>query len=473
MTTSLPPKTTPNRGSGNAPESTESLAAESVATETPTSPSRDRELSPLELAIWNDPAFQRDFAQSYIAETEIEPRVTEDERETMQEVLERIASDELDDAAELLLEEDDEAASAVLDYTLANIRFQQDRFDEALAHYRVAVEKYPKFRRAWRMMGQILARDGAYDEALPALTRVVELGGGDARTYGLLGYAHFQDERYLAAESAYRMAILLAPGSINWKTGLAFSLYKQERYADTIAICEQLIDEEPERADLWLLQGESYARTEEFLQAAENFELVDGLGKSTAGSLTTLGDIYANEKLFDLAVERYLRALEMSPDGNPSAMLNAARFLIGQSALEESELLLDGIAQMGANWSDAHDKELLRLRARLAVARGETGEEARVLEEIVALDPLDGEALILLGKHAERTEDPEKAIFYFERAAALEDHEADAKTAHGQLLVGQGKYTEALPYLRRGQDLKPRAALQDYLEQVEKLAKNR
>ena len=45
--------------------------------------------------------------------------------------------------------------------------------------------------------------------------------------------------------------------------------------------------------------------------------------------------------------------------------------------------------------------------------------------------------------------------------------------AHGQLLVNQGKYAEALPYLRRGQDLKPRSALEEYLKQVEGLAKNR
>ena len=195
-----------------------------------------------------------------MAETEIEPRVTEDERETMQEVLELISEDELGKAAELLEKEGGEAASAVFDYTLANIRFQQDRFEEALAGYAAAVEKYPKFRRAWRMMGQIRARDGAYAEALPALTRVIELGGSDARTYGLLGFAHFQAQNYLAAESAYRMATLLAPDAFDWKTGLAFSLYKQNRFPDTIAICDHLIEEQPERADLWLLQGESYAR---------------------------------------------------------------------------------------------------------------------------------------------------------------------------------------------------------------------
>ena len=118
-------------------------------------------------------------------------------------------------------------------------------------------------------------------------------------------------------------------------------------------------------------------------------------------------------------------------------------------------------------------KDLLKLQARIAVAEGQSAEEVRVLEEIVALDPLDGEALILLGQHASRANEPEKAIFYYERAESLEKYEADAKVRHAQLLVGQGKYSEALSLLRRAQELKPREDIQKYLTQVERVAKSR
>ena len=46
-----------------------------------------------------------------------------------------------------------------------------------------------------------------------ALVKVVELGGADALTYGLLGYAHAGNDRPVAGESAYRMAILLDPAT--------------------------------------------------------------------------------------------------------------------------------------------------------------------------------------------------------------------------------------------------------------------
>jgi tetratricopeptide (TPR) repeat protein len=437
-------------------------------------PSGSSPLSASELAIWNDPDFKKRFAESYIAETEIEPRVTAVERERMMDVLDHISSDRMDKAVALLEKHRGEVASAVFDFTLANVYFQQERNDEASAAYRIAVEKYPRFRRAWRNLGLIHVRQGDFESAARALSRVIELGGGDAVTYGLLGYAYTNIENNLSAESAYRMATLLDPDTTDWKMGLARSFFKQERFADAAALCGNLIAEQPDRADLWLLQANAFIGLKQPLRAAENFELVDRLGKSTADSLNMLGDIYVNEEIYELAVNAYIRAMEMNPEDNPRRVIRAAKVLTARGALGESHRLIETVESLKGDGLEIEDrKDLLRLRARLAVAEGAGDEEARVLEEIVQLDPLDGEALILLGQYSNRSGDHEKAVFYYERAAGIEAYEADAKVRHAQLLVGQGKYAEALPLLRRAQTLKPRDNIQEYLEQVERVAQAR
>lgn len=435
---------------------------------------RTLQLSPEELAIWNAPAFKKRFAESYIAETDIEPRVTAAEREQMQKVLDLIASDKMNEAVNLLEKNRNGAASAVFDFTLANIHFQQEKFDQSVVIYETAVGKYPKFRRAWLNLGLIYVRQTDFQKALPALTRVIELGGGDALTYGLLGFGYSSVENNLAAESAYRMAILLDPVTMDWQMGLARSLFKQERYAEAVTLCSRLIGDDPDRADLWLLQANAYIGLNQPLKAAENYELVDRLGKSTIDSLLMLGDIYINEGLFELAVNRYIRAMEMNPQGSIERMLNAAKVLTARGALQETKHFVERIeAIRGDQLEPGERKDILKLRARIVVAEGSGDEEALVLEEIVELDPLDGEALILLGQHSNRTGDTEKAVFYYERAAAIEKYEADAKVRHAQLLVGKGKYGEALPLLRRAQLLKPRDNIQEYLEQVERVAKSR
>ena len=366
-------------------------------------------LSDAELAMWNDPAFKKRFTESYIAETEIEPRVTVVEREVMQEILELISSDKLDEAADELEKNRGEAASAVFDFTLANIYFQQEKLDQAAAIYQVAVEKHLKFRRAWRNLALIYVRQNEFDKALPALTRVVELGGGDSLMYGLLGFAYSSVENNLSAESAYRMAILLDPVTMDWKMGLARSFFKQERYADAVALCRQLIADEPDRVDLWLLQANAYIGLNKPMRAAENYEIVDRLGQSTVDSLNMLGDIYINEGLFELAVKSYTRAMEKDPKGKSDRAIRAAKVLTAQGALRETRQIIERIEALVGDQLETDDrKDLLKLRARIAVAEGTGDEEARVLEQIVELDPLDGEALILLGQHSNRRAIPKR-----------------------------------------------------------------
>lgn len=429
-------------------------------------------LTAAELAIWNDPSFQRRFAESYLAETEIEPRVTSDERDKLLKVMELIASDQLDKAAAQLERHRARSASAVFDFTLANIHFQQGQWERAAELYSSAVEKFPKFRRAWKNLGLIHIRRQEFANAAETLTRVIELGGGDGTTYGLLGFAYASTENHLAAESAYRFAILLDPSTMDWKMGLARSFFRQNRYSEAVALMDHLIEDDPGRAELWLLQANAYIGLGEPARAAENFEIVDRLGGSTVESLSMLADIYVNEELFDLAVDTYIRAMESVTEVKPERPMRAAAVLTSRGAVADARRLIERI-DVEYELEPSVRKELLKLRARIAVADGAGDEEARVLEEIVAIDPLDGEALILLGQYCSRSGDNEKAAFYFEQAAGIEKFEADAKVRHAQLLVGTGRYAEALPLLRRAQQLKPRENIQEYMEQVERIARAR
>ncbi len=430
------------------------------------------DLTPAQLELWNSPDFQRYFTESYIAETDIEPRVTAAERDQMQKVMGLIASNKIEEAVALLQKQRNDAASAVIDFTLANIWFQQEQLDQAAEAYQLAVKKYPKFRRAWRNLALIYVRQGAFEKALPALTKVIELGGGDAVTYGLLGFAYSSVNNALSAESAYRMAILLDPATLDWKMGLARALFKQERFSEAVVLCDQLIAANPDRADMWLLQANAYIGLNQPLKAAEIYELVEMLGKSSPESLYVLGDIYINEELYEMAVDAYIRAMDKAPDGSPARPLRSAKALAARGVFSQTRQIVEHIEKVyGEKLDTESKKELLKIQARLAVASGSGDEEVQVLEQIVTIDPLDGEALILLGQHAARTDNIEKAVFYYERAAGLEKFEADAKVRHAQLLVGKGRYAEAIPLLKRAQTVNPRDNIQKYLEQVERVAK--
>ena len=429
--------------------------------------------SAIDLSVWDSEQFQKEFIGSYGMVAEVEPGLTVVESEQMQKVLAAMSDDDDQAKAMKLLEKNlGESSSAMFEFTLANLNFQQEKLEEALALYEEAIAQFPDFRRAYKNAALIYVRGGEYAQAIPYLTKTIELGEHTSMTYGLLGFAYASVENHLCAESAYRQAILLDPATLDWQLGLARSLFKQEKFGDAVSLCNTLIKIQPDNADYWLLQANAFLGLKQPMRAAENYEYVNALGKASAESMTMLADIYVNESRWDMAGDAYLRAYELENGDHPENALRAAGILASRGALNEAKRVLDRVAEHKEALEKKELQEMLKLQARIAVADGGGDDVVKILEEVVDVDPLDGEAWILLGQHYGRN-DPEKAIMKYEMAASIEAYEAEAKLYHGQLLVGMAKYNDALPLLRRAYDLKPREDIADYIEQVERIAKTR
>jgi len=424
-------------------------------------------------AMWRDAAFQKSFVAGYGVNAEIEPRLGKADIAILERIQPLMAEDLAKAAAELRphIKAD---SSANLDYTLGSIQVQQDDMPGALQSLKKAVEKFPSFRRAWRNLGLIHARLGNHDETISAFTRMIELGGADAYSYGALGFAYSQKQDYQPAEASFRNALLLQPDNLQWRLGLTQCVLRQKKFEDAASLLDVLIARHPDKADFWLFQAHAFLGMKEPLRAAENLEIVDSLGKATVDSAFTLGGIYQNEGLPDLAVRAYVRAIDVDPKQPVARPLRAADSLAQRGALAQAQVLVAHVQKtMAEGLTDADRRKLLKLQARFRMADGEDGaEDVKLLEDIVALDPLDGEALLMLGKHHGKHGAPDRAIFYYERAASLEAFEAEAKIRHAQTLVTMSRYGEALPLLRRAQQLKPRDEIARYVEQVERLARS-
>lgn len=425
--------------------------------------------------IWNDPAFRKAFIAGYGFNAEIEPRVTPEEVKLLEEVRPLMASGELQKAERALAKKMEPDCSAILDFTLGGIQFQQGRLDDALATHRTAVQKFPSFRRAWRNLGLINAQAGKFDDAIRAFTRMIELGGGDGYSYGLLGSAYASKSDFQAAEGAYRNALLLQPERVEWRLGLTRSVLAQEKFEDAANLASSLIALYPDKHEFWLLQARTFLGMKQPLRAAENLEIVDRLGQATVETLNLLADIYVSEGLTDLAAFTYVRAIANDPKQPVAKPLRAVEILAQRGAITEADHVAKKVREACApTMSDDEKRSLLKLEARIAMGKGDASDEVvAVLEEIIALDPLDGDALILLGQHYAAHNDPERAIFYYERAGGMQAYEATAKLRHAQTLIRLDRYADAAPLLRRVQELKPREDVARLLEQVERIAKTR
>ncbi|MEI7851418.1 MAG: tetratricopeptide repeat protein [Kiritimatiellales bacterium] len=424
--------------------------------------------------IWNDPVFKKQFIATYGINSEVEPRVTAEEIAVLEKIRPLMAED-LKKAEGSLRRQIKPESSAILDFTLGSIYFQQENMIDALDNYLKAITKFPNFRRAWRNVGLIYVRSGKYDEAINAFTRMIELGGGDAYSFGLLGFAYASKQDYQAAEAAYRNALLLQPDNTEWRLGITRCVFKQQKFEDAATLLEVLIARYPDKTDFWSLQAQAYLGMKQPLKAAENLEAVDHLGKSTPESLHTLGDIYLSENLMDLAEGAYVRAVNVETNQPLARPLRSAELLAGRGAVPQAKRVAAHIRKVWDNRMNEVDRrKLLKLEVRLSIAEGgSSAETAGVLEEIIKNNPLDGEALIMLGQHYALQNQPDRAIFYYERAESIEAFEGNAKTRHAQVLVGMGRYMEAVPLLRRALEIKPSDEISAYLRQVERISKSK
>jgi len=425
-------------------------------------------------ALWKDPAFQKQFVAGYGINAEVEPRVTPEEIKVLEAVRPLMGTD-LPRAESQLRAAMKPDCSAILDFNLGGLLLQQGKTDEALVSYQAAVAKFPSFRRAWRYLGLAEIQKQDFEQAIHAFTRMIELGGADGYAYGLLGHAHAQREDFQPAEAAYRTALLLQPENTEWRLGLTRCVLRQQKYEDAATLLDALIKRYPDKSDFWVLQANTFQAMKRPLEAAQCYEVIDRLGKATADNLHTLGDLYASENLMDLAERAYARALDLDPSQPLARPMRAAEVLASRSAVPQARTLTAHIKEVrGKDLEEGDRRKLLKLEARLSMADGGgTAETAAVLEEIVALDPLDGDALLLLGQHYSRQEEPDRALLYYERAASIDAFEAEAKVRQAQVLVGMGRYGDAVPLLRRAQEVKGREDVARYLEQVERLSKAR
>ena len=83
--------------------------------------------------FWDDPDFQQRFRDSYLSETDIEPPISFEERELLEEVTAFISEERFEEALELLAEEMTPQSTAIFDYYRGNIGFQNGDSELAIA----------------------------------------------------------------------------------------------------------------------------------------------------------------------------------------------------------------------------------------------------------------------------------------------------------------------------------------------------
>lgn len=425
-------------------------------------------LFPLSDSDPDSPEFRRKFMASYGVNAAIEPKLTQEDRPLQEAIIPNIKSNPRAaiQTIEASLKPDTNPAFFNI---LGSLYYQINDYKSAEFYLKKSLEEFPSLRRSWRTLALCYVQRDMLQSSISPLLKVIELGGGDAQSYGLLAYAYLNEQKYESALSAYRMARMFEPDSLDFRRGQALCLMETQQNPAAIALFDELISERPNESSFWLAQSNAFLSSDRVNNAIANLQILADTNQSNWDSLIMLGDLYLNQNVHQLALNNYLTAFRQHQPSDYSKAIRPLRNLVGRRLFAEAKIYYNAIEPgLGNSLSDDQKRDVQVSLAQIEMHTGNPEKAFSTLKSIVEQDPLDGASLLLLGEYHLEKKSYEDAEYYFERATSVIDFAPEAYIALGRLFVLRGQLIEALKPLRKAQQLKPSPGLQRYVQSIER-----
>lgn len=420
---------------------------------------------PLGSAFWQDPNFVRSFNGSYRIEARIEPAVTSDERALLVEVQELMAKGARKAALDKLAASKLTAGSPALRFNLGNLRLEEGEVEQAAADYQAAIQQYPSFRRAHRNLAVATARLGKPQEALPSLLEALRLGDSDGTTWGLLGWCRLQASEFAGALQAYRMAQALEPDTAEWLAGIAQCLQQLGQDAEAAELLDEVVRKRPNEPSYALLRADLLVRLGRTSAAAAGLDLLRRLGVLDADGHLFLALLHLRGARDELAAVAATAAFAAPAPPATERLLATLREAVDRKAWDLAVLLDRKAAAALADGERAEKRQLVLLGARIAIESGaDPAGGAKRLEELLRDDPLDGGALLVLGRQRAADGRREEAEILLERAAKVDEFAHEAWVEVARVRVDQRRYPQALEAVDKALAVREHPPLRAYRE---------
>ncbi|RXK56378.1 tetratricopeptide repeat protein [Oleiharenicola lentus] len=393
-----------------------------------------------------------------------EPEMTADEHALYTQVVQMIPL-QPEFALQLLesLVADDKPESPAFEFVLGSLYLERQRYEDAAKRLRSATERFPEFVRAWLNLGILHYTRGHFREAEPCFARALALGDRAARTYGWLGYCLESTGRGRLAEAAYEQAYLLDRSNVDWAAGLMRVALEAGEWRKAELLLEEMIRLQPAVVQPWLLLASVQQHQGRAIEALATLETAARLEGAGGDVRLQLARAQAAAGLRSEALENYAELRRTHPALGAEHSLAFARSLVAAGRLDEAGGLLE---ELERNPGEGRADVVARVRAMWLEATGRRNEAVVAWDKLVQRHPLDGEALLQLGRLQRRAGRPGLAALALERAMRIETVQLEATIEQANLALDQHDFAACAGHLRAALALQPSPVLQAQLDRV-------
>jgi tetratricopeptide (TPR) repeat protein len=147
----------------------------------------------------------------------------------------------------------------------------EGHYNEAIAHYRIALEINPYYPNAYANLGLTLAKQGKVAEGITQLLKALQIKPKDHETLSNLGVALLMQERYEEANKYLSEAIEINPHFAKAHNNLGVVLRRQNRFQESMDHLRSALQLDPDYAEAYNNLGVTLASQGLYEEAIAQF----------------------------------------------------------------------------------------------------------------------------------------------------------------------------------------------------------
>jgi tetratricopeptide (TPR) repeat protein len=203
------------------------------------------------------------------------------------------------------------------EYNLGLALKNQGQLDQAIAHYRRAVNIWPDYVEAHYNLGGAYIEKGEFDEALAEYRRAIEIRPDEADSHNNYGSALRELKQFDQAETEYKRALSLRPQYLDARLNLGSLLLQRGRTAEAITNLETARRSQPNDAATHVTLALALMKNGQASEAAAEFNRALQLAPDKVSALNSFAWLLATAA--DDSVRDGKRAVQLAERANALA----------------------------------------------------------------------------------------------------------------------------------------------------------
>ena len=199
-------------------------------------------------------------------------------------------------------------------FDLAIVLQDQSRPQEAVPHYRRAVELKPDYAEAYYGLANALRELGQRDDAVACYRRLLELQPNHAEGHNNLGNILGDQGHLDEAIACYQRALAIKPDYVLAYDNLGTAFHDRGQLADAIACYRQALARKPDDAGAFNNLGNALKDQGQLDAAVDCFQQALALKPDFPDACNNLGNVLKDQGRIPQAIASYRRAVELDPD---------------------------------------------------------------------------------------------------------------------------------------------------------------